>query len=93
MRFYVNWIERGFRVEHRPGISRAWVRVEKDGRQLILTDPGGFDLPCRDGPFQVCMVSRDNEMLDGPVQLGNRLSLARWLRSRSAIPIPTDPKI
>lgn len=93
MRFFVNWIERGFRVDHKPGVSRAWVRVEKDGRQLILTDLGGFDLPSRGGPFQVCVISRDDEMLDGPVQHSNRLALARWLRDRSSIPIPTDPRM
>ena len=38
MLFYLNWIERGFQLVHKPGISRAWVRVESDGRQLILTD-------------------------------------------------------
>ena len=80
-------------MDHQPGISRAWVRVESDGRQLILTDPGGFDLPGRDGPFLVCMIGRDNEILDGPVQLSNRLALARWLRDRCSIPIPTDPRM
>jgi len=41
-------------VDHRPGVSRL-VRVEKDGRQLILTDLRRFDLPSRERQFQsVC---------------------------------------
>jgi len=93
MLFFIDWIERGFNVDHRPGVSRAWVRVEKDGRQLILTDLGGFDLPSRDGPFQACVVNGDDEMVDDPIQLPTRLALARWLRERSTIPIPTDPRM
>lgn len=93
MLFYLNWIERGFQMVHRPGISRAWVRVEADGRQLILTDTGGFDLPDREGPFQICIVNRNDEMTDGPIELVDRLALARWLRERSTIPIPTDPRM
>jgi len=93
MRFYVNWIERGFQMVHKPGVSRAWVRLESDGRQLILTDVGGFDLPHRNGPFLICIVNRDDELSDGPVELPNRLALARWLRERSTIPIPTDPRM
>ena len=93
MRFYINWIERGFQMVHKPGVSRALVRVESDGRQLILTDVGGFDLPHRNGPFVICIVNRDDELLDGPVELPNRLALARWLRERSTIPIPTDPRM
>lgn len=93
MRFYVNWIERGFQMVHKPGVSRAWVSVESEGRQLILTDVGGFDLPHRNGPFLICIVNRDDELLDGPVELPNRLALARWLRERSTIPIPTDPRM
>ncbi|SMP45888.1 hypothetical protein SAMN06265222_10218 [Neorhodopirellula lusitana] len=93
MLFYVNWIERGFQVHHKPGVSRAWVRAESDGRQLILTDLGGFDLPSRDGPFQACVLSADNVLLDGPVQIPTRLALARWLRDRSDVPIPTDPRM
>ena len=93
MLFYVNWIERGFRVSHTPGVSRAYMRVEPDGRHLILTDQGGFDLPSRDGPFQICIISDDDQMLDGPTELPTRLALARWLRGRSSIPIPTDPRM
>ncbi|MEM6365691.1 MAG: hypothetical protein AAF745_14780 [Planctomycetota bacterium] len=93
MLFYFNWIERGFRLLHKPGVSRAWVRVESDGRQLILTDIGGFDLPNRDGPFLICIINRDDELIDGPVELPNRLALARWLGQRSTIPIPTDPRM
>jgi hypothetical protein len=93
MLFYINWIERGFQVHHTPGVSRAWTRVENDGRQLILTDQGGFDLPSRDGPFQICLLNADGEVLDGPVLLPTRLALARWLRERSAVPIPTDPRM
>ncbi len=93
MLFYLNWIERGFRVFHKPGVSRAWIRVESDGRQLILTDTGGFDLPNRNGPFQICVLNQDDEFTEGPVTLPNRLALARWLRERSTIPIPTDPRM
>lgn len=91
MLFYVNWIERGFQITQEPGVSRARVRVESDGRQLILTDVSGFDLPPRDGPFLICILSRDDELIEGPVAFSTRLSLARWLRERSTIPIPTDP--
>lgn len=93
MLFYLNWIERGFRMAHKPGVSRAWVRVEPDGRQLILTDPNGFDLPDRDGPFQICIINRNDQVADGPTELPDRLALARWLRERSTIPIPTDPRL
>ncbi|MEO1615484.1 MAG: hypothetical protein AAFV88_06515 [Planctomycetota bacterium] len=93
MLFYINWIERGFQVVHKPGVSRAYVRIEDDGRQLILTDSGGFDLPNRDGPFHICVINRDDQMVDGPVVLPTRLALARWLRERSTVPIPTDPRM
>ena len=93
MLFYFNWIERGFQMVHKPGVSRAWVRTESDGRQLILTDTSGFDLPCREGPFQICIINRDDEVMEGPVLLKSRLALARWLRERSTIPIPTDPRM
>lgn len=93
MLFYRNWIERGFQMVHKPGVSRAWVRVESDGRQLILTDTGGFDLPDPNGPFQICIFNRVDEVTDGPVELPNRLALARWLRERSTVPIPTDPRM
>lgn len=93
MRFYLNWIERGFRMNHTPGVSRAWVRVESDGSQFILTDAGGFDLPHRDGPFQVCVIDSDDQMVEGPVEIVDRLALARWLRERSTVPIPTDPRM
>lgn len=93
MRFYANWIERGFRLEHAPGISRAWVRTEPDGRQLVLTEPGGYDLPSRDGPFQICLFGSDDQVLEGPVEIHSRLALAHWLRDRSTIAIPTDPRM
>lgn len=93
MRFYLEWIERGFQVVHTPGVARAWIRTEADGIQLILTDLGGFDLPSTDGPFQICVINRDAQLIDGPAQLSNRLALARWLRERSTIPIPTDPRM
>ena len=93
MLFYFNWIERGFSMHHKPGISRAWVRVEPDGRQLILTSPGGFDVPSRDGPFHACIINRDDQMVDGPIELPTRLALARWLRERSTVSIPTDPRM
>ena len=93
MLFYFHWIERGFQMVQKPGVSRAWLRLESDGRQLILTDTGGFDLPDREGPFQICILDRDDEVTDGPTELPNRLALARWLRERSTIPIPTDPRM
>ncbi|MDG2221961.1 MAG: hypothetical protein P8L85_11300 [Rubripirellula sp.] len=93
MLFYINWIERGFRVDHKPGVSRAYVRTESDGRQVILTDLGGFDLPSRDGPFRICVINRDDQVVDGPVDIPTRIALARWLRVRSSIPIPTDPRM
>lgn len=93
MLFYFNWIERGFQIVHKPGVSRALVRVESDGRQLVLTDTGGFDLPDRNGPFQICIINSGDELLEGPVELPSRLALARWLRERSTIPIPTDPRM
>lgn len=91
--FYLNWVERGFLVQHKPGFSRAWMRVESDGRQLILSDVGGFDLPPRDGPFHACILDSDDQVVHGLIELPNRLSLARWLRERSTIPIPTDPRM
>lgn len=93
MLFYFNWIERGFKVHHKPGVSRAFIRTEADGRQLILTDLGGFDLPNRNGPFLICVIDRNDQLVDGPVELPTRLALARWLRERSTIPIPTDPRM
>ena len=93
MLFYINWIERGFQVHQQPGVSRAWIRIEDDGRQLILTDESGFDLPSRNGPFLICLLDRDNELIDGPQWIATRLSLAKWLRQRSNIPIPTDPRM
>ncbi|MEM6469829.1 MAG: hypothetical protein AAF802_09780 [Planctomycetota bacterium] len=88
-----NWIERGFQIVRRPGISRAWIRVEPDGRQLILTDTHGFDLPNREGPFQICVISHDDELIEGPIELSTPLALARWLRERSTIAIPADPRM
>ncbi|OYP34224.1 hypothetical protein [Rhodopirellula sp. MGV] len=93
MRFYQQWIERAFRVEHRPGIARSYWRVEPDGTIIMLTDEGGFDLPSRDGPFLAIHMDRDNNVLCGPECLPTRLSLAVWLRPRSTCPIPTDPRI
>ncbi len=93
MRFYVNWLERSFWIRHTPGVSRAWVRAERNGDEFVITDPGGFDLPKRDGPFLVIQLNRENRLIAGPQTLKNRLALARWLRPRSTCPIPTDPRM
>lgn len=93
MRFYHDWIERAFRVEHQPGVARSWQRIEPDGSLIVLTDEGGFDLPSRDGPFLACHFSSDDELLGGPDPLPTRLALAVWLRARSTCPIPTDPRM
>lgn len=91
--FYYNWVARGFRVVHRPGVSRAFFRDEPQGDFFYLTDLGGFDLPDQNGPFQIIHFSVDQEVLDGPFDFANRLELAAWLSSRSTIPIPTDPRV
>ncbi len=93
MLFYVNWLERGFRVVHTPGIARAFVRVENNGDHFTLTDLGGFDLPQRNGPFQATHFNKHDEVIEGPIICNTRLGLAAWLRSRSTIPIPTDPRM
>ncbi|TWU17374.1 hypothetical protein Pla52o_51780 [Novipirellula galeiformis] len=93
MRFYINWLERGFRVVHTPGIARAYMRIENDGDFFVLTDLGGCDLPQRNGPFQITQFSKDDQVVDGPMVLDSRLGLAAWLRSRCTIPIPTDPRM
>lgn len=93
MRFYQQWIERAFRVEHVPGVARSWQRFEPDGSLIILTDAGGFDLPNRNGPFYATHLGQDDLVLAGPIQLPTRLSLAVWLRVRSTCPIPTDPRV
>ncbi|MGC3966711.1 MAG: 5-methyltetrahydropteroyltriglutamate--homocysteine S-methyltransferase [Pirellulales bacterium] len=43
----------GFELHHVGGISRAWVRTTSDGRTVVVTDPGGYDLPDDAGPFLV----------------------------------------
>lgn len=91
--FYFNWVQRGFRVDHRPGVSRAYVREEPQGDFFLLTDPGGFDLPDQNGPFQITHFSAQQDVLDGPCDFANRLELAAWLNTRSTIPIPTDPRV
>jgi len=93
VRLYDSWIDRGFDVYHTPGVSRAWVRTETDGEQFLLTDAIGFDLPDHDGPFQIFHFASDGELIAGPVRLETRLALAAWLRQRTTIPIPTDPRI
>lgn len=90
--FYYNWVERGFRVQHQPGIARAFVRDEPSGEFLYLTDLGGFDLPDQEGPFQIIHFSANQEVLAGPTICSDRLALAAWLSQRSTIPIPTDPR-
>lgn len=91
--FYYNWVERGFRVVHTPGVARAFVREEPHGDYFHLTDLGGFDLPDQNGPFQIIHFSAQSNVLDGPHDFANRLELAAWLSTRSTIPIPTDPRV
>jgi hypothetical protein len=91
--FYYNWVERGFRIQHHPGVARAFVRDEPCGEFFYLTDTGGFDLPDHNGPFQIIHFSAQAEILDGPAICLTRQELAAWLSQRSTISIPTDPRI
>ncbi len=69
----------GFQLCHHGGISRAWQRILEDGRVLLVTDEGGFDLPEPDGPFHLIELSPDQEMIGEVVRLGNPLALRHYL--------------
>ncbi|MFG0288433.1 MAG: hypothetical protein ACF8CQ_09665 [Rhodopirellula sp. JB044] len=93
MTLYKQWIENGFEVQHTPGVSRSLIRIETNGDYFLLTDSGGYDIPNDDGPFRIMQLSRTGMLIDGPTNFGNRLALAAWLRRRSSIAIPTDPRM
>jgi hypothetical protein len=60
-----HWFSRlGFEVFHSPGISRAWRYEFDDGRFLLVTDLGGYDLPEPGGPYSAILLSRSNEVLE-----------------------------
>jgi len=90
MRWYSAWLETEFRVHHSPGVARAWLRIEPTGDWYMVTDPGGYDLPERDGPFVVTHVARGPEHDEDPQLLPHRAALAAWLRERTTCRIPTD---
>lgn len=76
-----HWLQfQGFTVVHTPGISRAWRYEFPDGRFLLVTDVGGFDLPEQGGPYSAICLSRQDELVEFAPLLMKSKDLYRFIR-------------
>lgn len=77
------FVRLGFHVWSVPGVSRAWRYEFEDGRFVLVTDPGGYDLPEPSGPYvAICLSCRD-EQLDFQPLLRDMKAVYRWFRRQS----------
>lgn len=75
------WFQRwGFVVWHVSGISRAWRYEGADGRYLLVTDPGGYDLPLEEGPYSAVLLSCADELIEYQPELATSRELLQWFR-------------
>ena len=71
----------GFSVVLAPGISRAWRAELRDGRYILITDIGGFDLPDPKDPFSAACLSMQDELLEFAPLLSSTTDLLKFMHS------------
>lgn len=77
------FVRLGFHVWSVPGVSRAWRYEFDDGRFVLVTDTGGYDLPEPTGPYVAICLSGRNEQLDFQPLLRDMKAVYRWFRRQS----------
>jgi len=70
----------GFDVWHVPGVSRCWRLQLSAGDSVLITDPGGYDLPEPGGPYLAICLTAGDDPLEGPTLLTETRQLVVWLR-------------
>jgi len=76
-----NWLHRlEFEVWQVPGVSRAWRREFADGSYVLVTDPGGYDLPETGGPYSAMALTATDELRELQPLFSTTQDIYRWLR-------------
>lgn len=73
------FVDLGFQVWHIPGVSRAWKREYADGSFLLITDPGGYDLPEPKGPWSGMYLSGRDEFIEDAPLAERMKEIVRWI--------------
>jgi hypothetical protein len=74
------FLQIGFQVWQVPGVSRAWHYEFANGSYVLVTDPGGYDLPELGGPYAAIALSLADEVIGHQERLRSTRQLVYWLR-------------
>jgi hypothetical protein len=74
------FLKLGFDVWHVPGVSRAWRYNFTDGGYVLVTDPGGYDLPEFGGPCVALLLTEADDVIEGPAWCSGTRQLIYWFR-------------